>query len=217
MRPGIARSSRASRAHGTSRCRLPRSRVLPSASDGLLAFVSLARLVSGDITLGDVLALSSNLILDIVPMASGAWYLPDAASGRLVAIDAFGPAADTLRGSGVAVGERVTGWVAASRQMVVNSAATFDLGERAALTQPPLSNCMSVPLIMGTSLAGVLTVYSSDQDTFDEQRGRLLQMIASHIAAVIHTAVQASAAKATSLTDAKSSAGGRELRLVSTR
>ena len=188
-----------------------------AASDGLLAFVSLARLVSGDITLGDVLALSSNLILDIVPTASGAWYLPDLASGRLVAVDAFGPAADTLRGSGIVVGERVTGWVAASRQMVVNSAATLDLGERAALTQPPLSNCMSVPLIMGTSLAGVLTVYSSDQDTFDEQRGRLLQMIAPHIAAVIHTAVQASAAKATPPADAKSSAGVRELRLVSTR
>jgi hypothetical protein len=104
-----------------------------------------------------VLALSSNLILDIVPTASGAWYLPDAASGRLVAVDAFGPGADALRGFGVAMGEPVTGWVAASRQMVVNSAATLDLRERAALAQPPLTTCMSVPLIMGTSLAGVLT------------------------------------------------------------
>jgi hypothetical protein len=63
----------------------------------------------------------------------------------------------------------------------------------------------------------VLTVYSSDQDTFDEQRGRLLQMIAPHLAAVIHTAVQASAAKAAPPADARPSVGIRDLRLVSTR
>ena len=110
--------------------RITRSRNIPpspepvqsapvAASDNVLAFVSLARLVSGDISLGDVTALASHLILDIVPKASGAWYVPDAASGRLVAVDAFGPEADMLRGSSVAIGERVTGWVAASRQMVV--------------------------------------------------------------------------------------------------
>ena len=162
-----------------------------AASDDVLAFVSLARLVSGDITLGDVTALASNLILDIVPGASGAWYVLDAASDRLVAVDAFGPAAGTLRGSSFAIGERVTGWVAASRQMVVNSAADLDLGERAALADPALSSCMSVPLIAGESLAGVLTLYSSGEETFDEQRGRLLQMIAPHVATTIHTAIQA--------------------------
>ena len=188
-----------------------------AASDSVLAFVSLARLVSGDITLGDVIALSSNLILDIVPNASGAWYVPDAASDRLVVADAFGPEADTLRGSSVGMGERVTGWVAASRQMVVNSAAALDLGERAMLAHSPLSNCMSVPLIMGDSLAGVLTLYSSDQEPFDEQRGRLLQMIAPHIAVAIHTAVQASAAKETPLAGVKSPAAVRELRLVAAR
>src|SRR5207247_2173162 len=111
--------------------------------------------------------------------------------------------------------ERVTGWVAASRQMVVNSAAALDLGERAMLAHSPLSNCMSVPLIMGDSLAGVLTLYSSDH--FDEQRGRLLQMIAPHIAVAIHTAVQASAAKETTLAGVKSPAAVRELRLVAAR
>jgi len=115
------------------------------------------------------------------------------------------------------MGERVTGWVAASRQMVVNSAAALDLGERAMLAHSPLSNCMSVPLIMGDSLAGVLTLYSSDQEPFDEQRGRLLQMIAPHIAVAIHTAVQASAAKETPLAGVKSPAAVRELRLVAAR
>ena len=76
---------------------------------------------------------------------------------------------------------------------------------------------MSVPLVVGEALAGVLTLYSSEHDTFDEQRGRLLQMIAPHIAVAIHAASQASAAKETPLLGVKPAAGGRDLRLVSTR
>jgi GAF domain-containing protein len=76
---------------------------------------------------------------------------------------------------------------------------------------------MCVPLIMGEALAGVLSLYSSDQETFDEQRGRLLHMIAPHIAVAIHTAVQAAAAKETPLAGVKPPACVRELRLVATR
>jgi GAF domain-containing protein len=107
--------------------------------------------------------------------------------------------------------------VAASRQMVVNSAADLDLGERAALPDPALSSCMSVPLITGESLAGVLTLDCIGQEPFDEQRGRLLQMIAPHVATAIHTAIQAVSAKELPTSGVKPAAGGRELRLVSTR
>jgi hypothetical protein len=117
-----------------------------SASGNLLAFVSLSRLVSGEGNLDDVLALSTRLITDVIPASSGAWYLPDSGTDRLVATETFGPAAAVLRGVSVEVGERLTGWVAASRLPILNSDAALDLGPRAEAASPPLRGCMSVPI-----------------------------------------------------------------------
>src|SRR5205085_249458 len=80
----------------------------------LLAFVSLSRVASGDAGIADVLALGSRLLADVVPGATGAWYVPDTARDRLVVADSFGPAAASLRGVSMTVGDRLTGWVAAN-------------------------------------------------------------------------------------------------------
>jgi putative nucleotidyltransferase with HDIG domain len=177
------------------------------ASDRVLAFVSLARIASGEASLADVLALSSNMIADILPEATGAWYLLDAGRVQLTAVEAFGPAAHVVRGASMSVGQRLTGWVAASRQPMGNSDAALDLeglAEHAALR-----SCISVPLLMGETLVGVLSLYSAKSDAFDENNGRLMQMIAPHIAGALHAAGrQAAGAKEPS---------AHNLRLVSTR
>ena len=159
-----------------------------AASDDVLAFVSIARLAAGEATLSDVLALSSNLVRNIVPAASGAWYVVDAARGELVAIQAFGAAASALRGASVRAGERLTGWVAANRQTVVNSDAALDLDDHVLQMAPRLQSCMSAPLMTGDALIAVLTLYAADRDVFTEDLGRLVQMIAPHIARAIAVA-----------------------------
>jgi GAF domain-containing protein len=186
-----------------------------AASDDVLAFVSLARLVSGEISLKDVLALASNMIVHLVPGATGAWYIPDPAADRLVAVEAFGPSAALMRGATVGMGERLTGWVGASRQMIVNSPASLDLVERAAVAHPPLASCMSVPLTIGESLVAVLTLYATEQNAFDEECGRLLQMVAPQIAKAIHAATPSSSIKGVAPAADKRTQGARELRLVS--
>jgi putative nucleotidyltransferase with HDIG domain len=177
--------------------------------DDLLAFVSLARLVSGDASQADVLALASHLMAQVVPGASGAWFVPDAANDRLVVADAFGPAAEILRGMSVGVGERLTGWVAATRQVVVNSEAALDLAERASMIEPPLVRCLSVPLTTGTSVVAVLTLYSSGEETFNEASSRLVQIVAPHVA----QALSAGASNTAGLPAARATARN-ELRLV---
>src|SRR3954470_574353 len=152
----------------------------------LLAFVSLSRVASGDAGIADVLALGSRLLADVVPGATGAWYVPDAARDRLVVADSFGPAAATLRGMSVSVGDRLTGWVAANHQPIVNSDAALDLGPTAAAAS--LESCISVPLLMGESLVGVLSVYAPSAATLAGDCGRLIQMVAPHIAVALHTA-----------------------------
>jgi putative nucleotidyltransferase with HDIG domain len=183
------------------------------ASDDVLAFVSLARLASGEGGTADVLALSSNLIADILPSATGAWYFPDAGRLQLTVVETFGPASHVLRGTGMKVGQRLTGWVAASRQPIGNSDAALDLEGLAEQASPALRSCTSVPLMMGETLVGVLSLYSASTDAFDENRCRLIQMLAPHIASALHAASRhASAAK-----DAAAHAEKAGLRLIAKR
>jgi GAF domain-containing protein len=113
------------------------------------------------------------------------------------------------------MGERLTGWVGASRQMIVNSPASLDLVERAAISHPPLMSCMSVPLTIGESLVAVLTLYATEQNAFDEECGRLLQMIAPQIAKAIHATAHSSSIKGVTAVADKRAPAARELRLFS--
>jgi GAF domain-containing protein len=158
-----------------------------TASSDVLAFVSLSRMAKGDATVDDVLALSSKLIRDIVPGATGAWYLPDVARDGLTVVDAFGPAAGSLVGATAGIGERLTGWVAATRETVIDSDASLDFDLPSGHGSPDLQRCTSVPLMVGTSLVGVLSVYSA-VGACDQNRGRLLEMIAPHVAGALHAA-----------------------------
>ena len=160
----------------------------PAASDDVLAFISLVRLASGDATVGDVLALSSKLMTGIAPDVTIAWYILDDASQRLVVMDAAGPAANNVRGATIGLGDGLSGWVAAHRQVIVNSEAALDLGRRARTQTPPLKSSLGVPLVAGESLVGTVTLYSSQRAAFTEDHSRLVQMIAPHIAQAIRTA-----------------------------
>jgi hypothetical protein len=158
------------------------------AADEVLAFVSLARITAGNGSTADVLALSTNLIRNIAPGASGAWFLVSESGEHLTVAEAFGPAAPALRQLAMGVGEKLTGWVASNRQAIVNSDAALDLGPRAGESTPPLVSCMSVPLVAGQALVAVLTLYAPGRNAFAEDLGRLVQMVAPHVAAALQAA-----------------------------
>ena len=83
------------------------------------------------------------------------------------------------------VGDRLTGWVAANRQPILNSDPALDLGTRGARITPALQSCLSTPLLSGDTLAGVLTLYAPGRQAFTDDQGRLVQMIAPHLAQAI--------------------------------
>jgi putative nucleotidyltransferase with HDIG domain len=183
------------------------------ASTNLLAFVSLSRAFTGEAGVADVLALGSTLLAHVLPGTTGAWFLPDPAHDRLVVADAFGPAAVALRGTSVPVGERLTGWVAARRQPIVNSEATLDLGARVDAVTPPLSRCISLPLLVGDALVAVLTLYTAAPDGFTADHGRLLHIVAPDLARAIDVAGRTARRE----TLPPEQPGARELRLVASR
>jgi putative nucleotidyltransferase with HDIG domain len=194
--------------------REPVADVTGAASTNLLAFVSLARAAAGEACVADVLALGSALLADVMPGSTGAWFLPDAAHDRLVVADAFGPAAAALRATSVPVGERLTGWVAVRRQPIINSDATLDLGTNVDAVSPPLSRCISVPLMVGDALVAVLTLYTAAPDGFTADHGRLVQILTPHLAKAIDAAARIPVA---SHETASAENPERELRLVVSR
>jgi GAF domain-containing protein len=137
--------------------------------------------------------------------------MPDLKRDQLVLVEAVGPAAAALRGLRIEVGEGITGWVAANRQVITNAAA-IDLGERSRAFNPPLATCLSVPLLSGDSMVGVVTLYASEKDVFNDATARLVQMVAPHLAQAIHLVGPSSPAKTEPIEKPQT---GRELRLVS--
>ena len=139
-----------------------RSSTPDGVSDDVLAFVSLARLASGDASMGDVLSLASESHARCSsPARRSAWFVIDDGSGcsrdapRVRSRRAADAAARSLR-----LGEGVSGWVAANRQVIVNSEASLDLGEQARL-RDAAQHALSVPLITRESLVGTMTLYST--------------------------------------------------------
>jgi putative nucleotidyltransferase with HDIG domain len=189
-----------------------------AVSDEIIAFVSLARLASGNGSQSDVLAMASNLMAGIVADATIAWFLVDDSSGRLVAVDAAGPAAREVRGVSLAMAEGLSGWVAAHRQVIINSEAALDLGDRAGRAVPRLESCMSAPLVAGESLVGTMTLYSTKPAAFTDDQARLVQILAPHVAQAIWTARRSdTGTHVPRAAGAKPQNGPVDLRLVSTR
>jgi GAF domain-containing protein len=120
-----------------------------------------------------------------------------------------------MRGMSVAVGDRLSGWVAASRQPIVNSQATLDLAARVNAVSPPLARCISVPLMVGDALVAVLTLYTAAPDGFTAEQGRLIQSVAPDLAAAIDVAVRTEAAAHDAAPGGRP--GPRDLRLVASR
>ncbi|HZP47496.1 MAG TPA: HD domain-containing phosphohydrolase [Vicinamibacterales bacterium] len=179
----------------------------------LLAFVSLARLAGGEHTLLDVLGLASRLVAEIIPGITGAWYVPDEIEDRLTVADTFGPNAGLLAGRVVDTGDRLTGWVAARRQPILDSDVALDLGVAEPGTAA-FKRCMSLPLVIGDAAIAVLTLYSSD-DSIPADRASLVQVVAPHLAATVNAAIVRERRARAAATDR--AGANRDLRLVSTR
>jgi putative nucleotidyltransferase with HDIG domain len=153
----------------------------------LLSFVSLARIASGDHSLIDALGLASTLVGGMLPGVTGAWYVPDESADGLVVADTFGPHAAMLVGRTVGMGERLTGWVAAKRQPILDADAALDLGIGDAATL--LRRCISVPLTVGDTTIAVLTLFAPGEGDLSPDRARLVQVVAPHLAVTVQSAL----------------------------
>ena len=116
-----------------------------------------------------------------VPASALALFVYEDSSDSLVPVYSAGDAT-VASGVRVPLGERLSGWVAASKQAILNSDARLDLdaGVRDATL---LRSALSVPILTGAQLTGVLTLYSRDSEGFLDHHLRIAHALA-HIVAM---------------------------------
>ena len=96
-----------------------------------------------------------------IPSSLSVLFTYDAARDELVAEHTFGENSYLVRQLRISRGDRLSGWVAANRQTIVNSDPALDLGDIAQAISPSLKASVSVPIQTESDILGVLTVYSS--------------------------------------------------------
>ena len=128
---------------------------------------------------GDILA---NHLRRLVPFAQFVLFCHNASSDELEVKYASGDLSAIFKGLRIPLGQRLSGWVAANRQTIVNSDPILDLGEVGRTAVPRLRSCLSTPLLCDDRLVGVISLYMDASDAFDENHRRLIEVFADKVA-----------------------------------
>jgi len=112
----------------------------------------------------------------VLPAASLALYRPKADANELSVVAACGVGTSAMDGLTVPIAERISGWVYANNQAVLNSDATLELGPVARTLSVPLRYAAAVPVVDGQTVA-VLAMFASEP--FDKDHRRLLENAAT--------------------------------------
>jgi diguanylate cyclase (GGDEF)-like protein/putative nucleotidyltransferase with HDIG domain len=146
----------------------------------ILSIHELARALAGHVSLDDAADVIATHLDRLIPSALCVFYMHDA--DELVARHTIGVDASTLRGTRIPVGQRLSGWVAANRQTILNSDPALDFGDNVELTQLRLRSCLSTPLVSEGKLIGVLSLYSRAETGFNEDHRQIVEVLAHQIA-----------------------------------
>jgi putative nucleotidyltransferase with HDIG domain len=121
----------------------------------------------------------------VVPWSLLVLYLHDQDSTELLSTYEAGEHSSVFSGLRIPLGQRLSGWVGAHKQSIRNSDPVLDLGDVARAVTPRLRSCLSTPLVVGQSLVGVLSLYSSTQEAFTTDHQRVIEVFAKQIATAL--------------------------------
>jgi hypothetical protein len=112
----------------------------------------------------------------VVPAAAVVMYVQPPGEEDLRALYCAGSGASTIESTRIPVGERISGWAFAHRQIVFNSDAALDLGPVAKSLPVPLRYALAVPVLDGNQIIGVIALYGSE--AFHRDHSRMLESAA---------------------------------------
>jgi len=163
---------------------------IAASGDEMLSVYELARALAGHVSISDAGDIIAKHLQRLIPSSLCVFYLYDRASDELEARHAVGEGTSLVRGMRVGLGQRLSGWVAANHQTIVNSDATLDLGDAAKAPGLGLRSCISTPLIASDVFVGVLSLYSKNLNGFNDDHRRIIEVVAREIAHTLERAVE---------------------------
>lgn len=163
---------------------------ITAGADEMLTVYELARALAGQVGLGDAGDVIAKHLRRLIPAALCVFYLYDHSLDELEARHVVGEGGSLIRGTRIGVGQRLSGWVAANRQTILNSDAALDLGATAQSISPKLGTCLSTPLVFHDELIGVLSLYSAQPNGFNEDHKRVIELVARQVAHIFKHATE---------------------------
>ncbi len=112
----------------------------------------------------------------VVPAAAVVMYVQPPGEEDLKSLYCAGSGASTIESTRIPVGERISGWAFAHRQIVFNSDAALDLGPVARSLPVPLRYALAVPVFDGQQMLGVIALYAGEE--FQRDHSRMLESAA---------------------------------------
>lgn len=163
---------------------------ITAGADEMLTVYELARALAGQVGLGDAGDVIAKHLGRLIPASLCVFYVYDHSSDELEARHVVGEGGSLIQGMKIGIGQRLSGWVAANRQTILNSDATLDLGETAKSLTPRLRSCLSTSLLFDNELIGVLSLYSIELNGFNDDHKRVIEVVARQIARIFNGAAE---------------------------
>jgi len=155
----------------------------PGVSQELQAFFDLGRALSVAIKPDRACEVLRRCLEPLLPPVTIVFYAYDGKSDSLAAVGEAGAVRFGIRpDTTFAVGERTSGWVAATGQAALNADARLDLGEQDRAASR-FRSALVVRIESKGQILGVLGAYACDADAFTPSHQRLLQAAAATFAA----------------------------------
>lgn len=162
---------------------------IAASSDETLTLFELARALGSHANISDAADTVTKYLRRLVPSSLCVFFLYDDKTAEIEASHAIGDGAAHVKGLRIQLGQRLSGWVAANRQTIVNSDPVLDLGDIARHNSHlRLRSCLSTPLVIGNDLIGVISVYSHESAAFTEDHKRIIETVGQQAAATLRRA-----------------------------
>jgi putative nucleotidyltransferase with HDIG domain len=162
---------------------------IASSSDEMLSLFELATNLAGHQSLSEAGEVITKHLRRLVSASLYVFYVNDITTNELEAKLAIGDNDSIVRGMRIPLGQRLSGWVAANRQTILNSDPTLDLGDAARTHGSRLRSCLSTAIVLDEDLVGVLSLYSTSPDAFSDNHRRIIEAVARQIAPTIRAAM----------------------------
>ena len=160
----------------------PRLDEIAASADEMPTLYELARATAGNVSPADAADTIANHLRRLIPFSLCVFYEYDAFRDELEASHTVGDGRSSVHGLRIPLGQRLSGWVAANRRTICNSDPTLDFGDAARSQAVRLRSCISTPLILGEHLTGVMTLYATETNAFNDDHRRIVELIAKQVA-----------------------------------